>query len=329
MKIFKLKLSNRQKYTVVLCTLMLLSALVFLGVTARGVHVGDDEGTLHLDALSESAQSAAPVLHETPVIEPPAPLASEEPEELTEGRMTVLALGVDARNKTLIGRSDAILLVSIDRKNSRLDLVSVPRDAYVQIGDTGKYDKITHAYAHGGVNSSKRTVENLFGVPIDHYVVFNFDALIGLVDAVGGIEIDVPFAFTEQDSRDRQGAIRLEKGLQTLDGEQALAYARMRKADPTGDIGRGGRQQEVVLALLKKLKEDATLVDLIECFNVLRKNISTDVSVLDLPDLYPYLQTYESVTSHTLKGKGTTIDGIYYYKLDDAHLDEVRTMLRS
>ena len=93
------------------------------------------------------------------------------------------------------------------------------------------------------------TIEELFDIPVDYYVRMNFDAFTEVVDALGGIEANVPYPITESDSGDNKGAIHLEPGLQTLDGEQALALARTRKQD--SDIQRGERQQEILKAILK------------------------------------------------------------------------------
>lgn len=284
-----------------------------------------------VESFFENEGYEKPVLDEKPVVE--VPKVVRDPEELSEEeekqeeevvkRINVLALGVDARSNHLGGRSDAIMVVSIDKTNSRLDLVSIPRDSYVEIGDTGRYDKINHAYAFGGVKESIRTVENLFSIDIDYYLVFNFSSFVELIDVIGGIEIDVPYSFSEQDSKDRQGAVKLEKGLQTLNGEQALAYARMRKSDPKGDIGRGQRQQEVVLAILKKLLDTSSLTNILDIHKTLKKSTATDVSVTDLPDLYGYLTTYENIVRHNLEGRSTSINGVYYYQLDKDSVEAI------
>lgn len=113
-----------------------------------------------------------------------------------------------------------------------------------------KLDKITHAHVFGGVESTRDTVERFLNVPVDYYVKFNFESFVQIVDSLGGIDIDVPVTFTEQDSKDQAGMIHLEKGYQHLNGEQALALARTRKID--SDAMRGQRQQLVIEAIAKK-----------------------------------------------------------------------------
>lgn len=275
---------------------------------------------LHDEPLVDTPKS---IVRKDKVFDPSEDFEVEEVEEREES-LTVLALGLDARGDYLRGRTDAIVLISIYPKKESVSILSIPRDSYVQIGNTGKYDKINHAYPFGGVEVTKTTVENLVGVDIDHYVVFNFTSFMRMVDALGGVEIDVPYTFTEQDSKDRQGAIRIEKGRQLLDGEKALAYARMRKSDPEGDIGRGKRQQEVILALADKLLSFKSLSNFSEVYDIIKESMATDVSITDIPSLLKYLKGYSDINSFTLKGGGTYINGVYYYRLDEEHLNYVR-----
>ena len=280
----------------------------------------------------EFSEEEIPTLHTSPVVDPPVLNNSNfsgasngvkiSSPDVKPKRLNFLALGLDARSDTLVGRADAIVVLSVDKENRLIDMVSIPRDSYVQIGDMGKYDKINHSFAYGGVELTKKTVENLLGITIDHYAVFNFYSFVELIDTLGGIEIDVPFAFSEQDSRDRQNAIRLEKGLQVLNGEQALAYARMRRSDPSGDIGRGKRQQEVISAIIDKLLSSFSISTLVDIHSTLKKNFVTDVSLVDLPSLSGYFQKY-TINQHVLSGKGVMINGIYYYQLDGDSLAEV------
>lgn len=142
------------------------------------------------------------------------------------------------------------MLATLNEKEKSVKLLSIPRDSYVYIPERGYSDKITHAHYFGGVSSTLDTVEELLDIPVDYYVKMNFDAFMDVVDALGGIDVDVPVTFTEQNSKDKAGAIHLEKGYQELDGEQALALARTRKID--NDIERGKRQQLIMQAIMKK-----------------------------------------------------------------------------
>ncbi|WP_141520961.1 LCP family protein, partial [Bacillus pseudomycoides] len=156
--------------------------------------------------------------------------------EPLKDNISVLIMGVDGSDirKGQYGeavRTDALLLATINKDDKSVKLVSIPRDSRVYIPSKKKLDKITHAHVFGGVESTRDTVERFLNVPVDYYVKFNFDSFVKIVDSLGGIDVDVPVAFTEQDSKDQAGMIHLEKGYQHLNGEQALALARTRKID--------------------------------------------------------------------------------------------------
>lgn len=275
-------------------------------------------------------------LDEKPVVEvPKASKVIEEDDEVKadilqteKGVMYILVLGVDARGSHLRGRTDAMLVLRADSDLDRLDIVSIPRDAYVEINGSGKYDKITHAYAYGGIDSARKTVEDLLRIEFDHYVVFNFTSFVKVIDQLGGIEIDVPYAFSEQDSNDVQNAIHLSKGLQVLNGEEALAYARMRKKDPKGDVGRGERQQEVINAVLTKVGESKNPAEIVQLIDTVNKNIASDLGVLDVPRLMAYLGVRNNVQKHTMSGEGIRKNGIYYMQLNNSDVEAVREVLK-
>ncbi len=175
--------------------------------------------------------------------------------------------------------ADSLILATINPENERgnveINTISIPRDTQVPIACTNQgvngdnsVGKINSAFAIGyeknqsiddGINCTVDTVEQLFNTEIDYYIQTSFDGVINLVDRIDGITVDVPYAFCEQDSNGVADAVCLDKGKQTLDGEQALAYARQRKAtNPlTGvsgdDFERNIRQQEVISAVAKKI----------------------------------------------------------------------------
>lgn len=114
---------------------------------------------------------------------------------------SILFIGIDdsrSRNFKSATRSDALMLATFNAKNKSVKLVSIPRDSYVYIPSEGKYDKITHAHAYGGVKGTVETVEQLFNIKIDYYVKMNFYAFMDIVDALGGIEVEVPYDLKEK-----------------------------------------------------------------------------------------------------------------------------------
>ena len=171
---------------------------------------------------------------------------------------TVLLLGTDVRKETDNWRADVIMVAAINPKTQSVKLVSIPRDSYVEIANTGGHrDKINSAPYWGKqkgvdpVTNTAETIELLLNVPIDHYAKVNFKGFIDIVDALGGVDVNVKFDFWEK-KLGRQERYYFTKGPMHLNGDQALSYVRMRKRDPRGDLGRNERQREVLMDLMDK-----------------------------------------------------------------------------
>ena len=164
-----------------------------------------------------------------------------------------LVIGSDSRSVDASGgRSDVIVLVHINNDRSRVDLVHFPRDLYVSVPGHGK-DKINAAYAYGGAPLLVRTVQDLVHIPIDHVAIIGFEGFKAMTDAVGGVDV-----FAEEASTAPTGNI--VKGLNHLNGDQALAFVRERHQLSEGDISRGRRQEAFIKALmLKGLSKDVLL----------------------------------------------------------------------
>lgn len=247
-----------------------------------------------------------------------------------EGEKFVLLLGLDTREDDLLGRSDSMILLKLNRSNGEVKLVSIPRDSYVNIVGQGVHDKITHAYAFGGKEMSKQTVEELFGIDIDNVVVINFRSFAKAIDILGGVEVNSPLAFTEQGISSKE-KIHIKKGKQRLNGKEALAYARMRHQDPRGDYGRGQRQQEVIESLLKSAKNIDNITTVLKLYKMVSKEVDTDVKVNDITEYFPYLKELgredRKVEKYQLEGTGKKIDGIYYDEVNEDSLHEIRKAL--
>ena len=163
----------------------------------------------------------------------------------------VMILGIDSRQGDT-GRSDTMMVTAIDTDKGKAALMSVPRDTRVPIEGHG-YEKINHAYAYGGQELTQKSVESLLGVKIDHYVLINTTAFERIIDALGGVDINVEKRMHYEDPWDDNGGlvIDLYPGEQHMDGKKAIQYVRYR--DGEGDIGRIGRQQKFVKACLSKM----------------------------------------------------------------------------
>ncbi|WP_066258907.1 LCP family protein [Neobacillus drentensis] len=245
---------------------------------------------------------------------------------------SILFIGVDdseKRKNNGSSRSDALMLATFNKNDKSIKLLSIPRDSYVHIPEKDIYTKITHAHAYGGVKLTLETVEELLDVPVDYYVKMNFNAFIDVINALDGVKVDVPFTFSEQDSKDHAKAITLQKGIQELDGEQALAFARTRKID--SDIQRGMRQQQIVKAIIAKGSSIKSITNYTDVMEAVGKNMSTDLTFDQMKSFISYIQAGKgiNVESLSLKGSDSYINRIYYYQLDETALEETKSILKA
>lgn len=247
----------------------------------------------------------------------------EKPVNPGKDNISILFLGVDDRDGDLVGRTDALILATFNKKEGSVKMTSIPRDSLVEIPGRVNKDKINHAHALGGLDLAIDTVENLFEIPVDYYVKLNFVAFIEIIDALGGVEIDVPFTFSEMDSHDRMNAITLYQGLHTLNGEEALAYSRMRMKDPRGDIGRGERQQEVIKAIINKATSISSITSYGSVLDSLENHLSTNLGFSNMVSLHSYASSLNDVQSVSLEGDHTSIRGVYYYALSEESVKDL------
>ena len=211
--------------------------------------------------------------------------------DLTEP-FTILLMGVDATGDGISSASsfngDSLMLITFNPKTLSATVFSIPRDTYVPIACRGdKEDKINSS-AYGGTTCVVNTIQNLTGIDIDYYVKINFTGVVKLVDDLGGIEVDVPIEFCEQDSQRRfdDHLICLKKGYQKLNGEQALAFSRHRKTLPLGDFQRVQHQQMVVEAMVTALKNTKSVDSFYKIMGDVVNNIDTNMSTEQILSLY-------------------------------------------
>ncbi|HFK1684877.1 LytR family transcriptional regulator [Bacillus sp. AFS051223] len=266
--------------------------------------------------------------------------------------VSVLVMGVDesdVRGKEYgeAIRTDALLLATFNKDSKTVKLLSIPRDTYTYIPVEKKKDKITHAHAYGSTKNGKDggpqasidAVEKLLNVPVDYFVKFNFKSFMKIVDDLGGIEVDVPVEFTEQDSNDNADAIHLKKGVQKLNSEEALALARTRHID--SDAMRGQRQQLVIEAILKKLTSVGSVTKVGNIIDDINGQFVTNLTFDDMLSFYKYgadssieklqiqgddcyMEKGDDTCSKSAGGGRT-----YYYNPDKKELAKVTNDLRS
>jgi LCP family protein required for cell wall assembly len=312
-QVYKNKKKVKKKRKRILLWIIMPILLLIIGATAYG-------GFLYNKAESVMNKSYKPIDRDT-----------KKANNVELENTSILFIGVDdseKRKESGSSRSDALMLATFNKEEKSIKLLSIPRDSYVHIPEKDIYTKITHAHAYGGVKLTLETVEELLDVPVDYYVKMNFNAFIDVINALDGVKVDVPFTFSEQDSEDHAKAITLQKGLQELDGEQALAFARTRKID--SDIQRGLRQQQIFKAILAKGSSIKSITNYTDVMEAVGKNMSTDLTFDQMKSFISYIQAGSgiNVESMSLKGSDSYIDRVYYYQLDEDALEETKTKLK-
>lgn len=246
----------------------------------------------------------------------------------------IALLGLDSQEDTDTGRSDAVLILTIDKKRNTIKMTSIARDSYVYIDGYGN-DKLTHAYAYGKSQLTVKTLNENYGLEITDYVTMNFFEFARIIDYIGGVTVDVDDAECVEMNTNIIPWLNhigvpcepvLQSGVQLLSGGQALSYARIRYTD--SDIVRGNRQKEVMTAMFEKVKTMNPLklpnlasMILEECATSLSTNeiISLGMwAVLSGPEIEQL-----SIPNSNFSSRGGTIGGVWYYiyDLDEASSD--------
>lgn len=225
-------------------------------------------------------------------------LLIEEREKVSQMR-NLLLIGIDARPGEETGRSDTMIIVTLDPEENTIKLTSIMRDLYVEIPGY-KNNRINAAYVFGGPELLMKTIEANFGVHIENYIAVNFSMLGTLIDAIGGLRLTVESnyykdrinAVIREDNKvlgiDRGHGLLKEAGEQLMTGKQAQAYARYRYGTKDGDFGRTVRQREVIMKIFEKLSEMSAL----QLMRLVIDNASyvyTNLSVADLAAFAPVL----------------------------------------
>lgn len=275
---------------------VLIALLIFLGFLL-GTSVGFYGSRIanFLDGVSENTPED---LQDT----------SEQDRHLADLKpFSVLILGLDKEDG--VSRSDTLMVATVNPDEENVKLVSIPRDTLITLPN-GRFEKINAMYAIGGITQTIDMVEEYLDIPISFYATLDFEGLVALVDAVGGIQVNSERAFTVQDSEENTDAIQIEEGIQTLDGEHALGYARMRKQDPRGDWGRQERQREVIQSLSSELISMSSLTNFNQILDAIQPNLETNIRGQQMWTIASnYNQAAGNIESLTLTGEA---DYIYF-----------------
>ena len=203
---------------------------------------------------------------------------------------TILLMGIDSTDdvltKNAIANGDTLILITFNPKTLNATMLSIPRDSYVPIScwSGTPENKITHAAAYGN-DCMINTIQDYLDVDINYYAKINFKGLVKLVNAVGGVEVDVPKELCT-DNSDREGVVCIKEGRQTLNGEQALVFARNRKQLANGTFGREEHQQEIIMALINKMKTIKDVSTFMDILNTVSNNLDTNLTTKQILSFY-------------------------------------------
>lgn len=249
----------------------------------------------------------------------------EKPVSVKQGEaMSILLLGIDTGefDRTEQGRSDSMMIATVNPDKKQTTIISIPRDTYTEIVGLGTLDKLNHAYAFGGPEMSMDSTEKLLGVPIDHYVSVNMHGLKEMVDAVGKIQLENNIEFTQSGYEFHQGPVQ-------LDGDAALAYIRMRYDDPNGDYGRQERQRKVVMAIIKKAMSPSIIANYGTILNTLEDHVKTDIPWSQMTAMQSkYWDAFSHIENDQLQGVGAMREGVSYQDISPEELARVQALLK-
>lgn len=206
--------------------------------------------------------------------------SSVQTKALTGKPINILFMGIDARDTKSNSRSDTMILASIDPGTDKVVMISIPRDTRIK-NSAGKYDKINSINLVDGPEAACDKVGELLNVPVDYYVITNFAGFGDIVDALGGVHINIESNMYHYDDEYPELTINLKKGYQYLNGQQALAFVRYR-GGPTADIGRTENQQKFIKALAAEMMQSKTILRLPQLIPELYKNVRTNLPLKDM-----------------------------------------------
>lgn len=235
--------------------------------------------------------------------------------------------GIDTYGSiSTVSRSDVNIILTVNMDTHKILMTSTPRDSYVQIPDGGanQYDKLTHAGIYG-VETSEKTLENLYGIDIDYYARINFTSFLNLIDAVGGVTVYNDQAFTSL-----HGNYDFEVGNITLNSDEALGFVRERYSLDNGDYDRGKNQLKVIQAIINKLTSFSSISNYSSIMSTLQDSVQTDMpldTMMDLANTQLDSGKKFTITSQEVTGTGSTGEltsyamptaSLYMIQLDDA-----------
>lgn len=241
---------------------------------------------------------------------------------VTNEVFNIFISGIDTTGPvSTVSRSDVNMIVTVNPKTKQILMTSIPRDYYVTLANKGAKDKLTHA-GLGGVENSVKTLENFLGIDINYYARVNFTSLIKMVDALGGIDVESPVAFTTM-----HGGYHIKKGTNHLNGDEALGFVRERYGLANGDNDRVKNQQRVLTAMLEKMMSPAVITNYSKVLDSIAGSFETNMSSSEITSLlkmqlndmakWDIMQIQLSGTGKSMTGGAYMPNNRLYYMIPD------------
>ena len=233
-------------------------------------------------------------------------------EQRVENELLFLVLGLDSDDfsgaTTEQNRTDTMILCKVNFETGKIDILSIPRDSRVMV--RGKLDKINHAHHFGGLKLAMKTTRDFLNLDIDYYVRVNFFSVKDIVDALGGVEVDVPVQVDVAEDN-----VHLEPGKQILNGKQALQFARFRAGYAEGDVGRVKAQQLLIKALVTELTKAKNIAKIPQILEVVKKTVNTNIPFSTIAKLALKTKNLSVDKMHTeiVPGESAYINNISYF----------------
>ncbi|MBR6033914.1 MAG: LCP family protein [Clostridia bacterium] len=322
------KKRNKKRISLIIIGLI-LAAIISLGIYA-GCFIANKLNNINIEEIDTSNLSTNEELYEQ--------VSDSITRKEFENIKTFALFGIDSQD-SMIGRSDTIIIVSVNYNNKSVKMISIPRDTYVSVSGHGK-TKINHAYAYGGASLALKTINENFGLDITEYVSIDFTGLIHIINKIGGIEMNITkdeMNYINEHSYECGYSItgRATKkvtsyGTVLLDGEQAITHSRNRTTGEGSDFARAEHQRDVLQKIMDKFTKMGTS-KLLDMSDTILKEVKTNINVMDyvgkLTDVVLNSSTYfGNITSiqipSTEYGKGQMINGGYYFVADSEKMKE-------
>lgn len=311
MKNIKRVKHKKRKFKRVICIISVILALLIGGVVSAFLYYFGDLKT------------------DTDFTKVPQDLGLTSTDRINNNVVNIALFGIDKRANEKVGRSDTVMVLSLDGVHKKIKLTSVLRDSRVNIDGHGK-DKLCHAYAYGGPELAVKMLNKNFNLDIMNYVTVDFSQMVNVINAVDGVDIEL----SNEEAKAANGLIASTKELDSvgipyfkgktkvmhLNGAQAVAYARIRKID--SETKRAERQQKVMHALLEKV-QGMSVTEYPKFIKQVLPLVQTSLSYTDILGFIPFMasgkpsmETYKVPDANDPKVKGGMIDGVWYWSYD-------------